>query len=126
MNVLVLDESLDLAGVVGQLAPLRGWQPHFIGSLHELELGFRAYGRPALVIVNLQAPLTAWQLGQRLMPPTRQPASSCSIRLTPTKTQPFRARRLLLSQLPIRPTIRASQPQMLIRQSRRNSFLQPA
>ena len=66
MNVLVLDESLDLAGVVGQLAPLRGWQPHFIGSLHELELGFRAYGRPALVIVNLQAPLTAWQLGQRL------------------------------------------------------------
>ncbi len=66
MNVLVLDESLELAGVVGRLAPLRGWQPHFIGSLHELELGFRAYGRPALVIVNLQAPLTAWELGQRL------------------------------------------------------------
>jgi DNA-binding NtrC family response regulator len=66
VNVLVLDESLDLAGVVSRLAPLRGWEPHFIGSLHELELGFRAYGRPALVIVNLQAPLTAWELGQRL------------------------------------------------------------
>jgi DNA-binding NtrC family response regulator len=66
VNVLVLDESLDLAGAVGRLAPLRGWQPHFIGSLHELELGFRAYGRPALVIVNLQPPLTAWELGRRL------------------------------------------------------------
>ena len=66
MNVLVLDESLELAGVVGRLASLRGWQPHYIGSLHELELGVRAYGRPALVIVNLQAPLTAWELGQRL------------------------------------------------------------
>ncbi len=66
MNVLILDESLELAGVVGQLAPVRGWQPHFIGSLLELELGVRAYGRPALVIVNLQAPLTAWELGQRL------------------------------------------------------------
>ena len=50
----------------GRLASLRGWQPHFVGSLHELELGVRAYGRPALVIVNLQAPLTAWELGQRL------------------------------------------------------------
>jgi DNA-binding NtrC family response regulator len=66
VNVLVLDESLELAEVVGRLAPLRGWQPHFIGSLHELELGFRAYGRPTLLIVNLRAPLTAWQLGQRL------------------------------------------------------------
>ncbi|HUP35021.1 MAG TPA: hypothetical protein VNC82_06165, partial [Candidatus Limnocylindria bacterium] len=66
MNVLVLDESLELAGVVGRLAALRGWQPHFIGSLHELELASRAYGRPALVIVNLQPPLTAWELGQRL------------------------------------------------------------
>jgi DNA-binding NtrC family response regulator len=66
MNVLVLDESLELAEVVGRLAPLRGWQPHFLGSLLELELGVRAYGRPELVIVNLQAPLTAWELGQRL------------------------------------------------------------
>src|SRR5512132_400156 len=66
VNVLILDESLELAGVVGRLAPVRGWQPHFIGSLLELELGVRAYGRPALVIVNLQAPLTAWELGQRL------------------------------------------------------------
>ena len=52
--------------VVGRLAPLRGWEPHFVGSLHELELAVRAHGRPALVIVNLQAPLTAWELGQRL------------------------------------------------------------
>ena len=66
MNVLVLDESLDLAGVVGRLALLRGWEPHFLGSLLELELGVRTYGRPGLVIVNLQAPLTAWELGQRL------------------------------------------------------------
>ena len=66
MNVLVLDESLDLAVLVGRLAPLRGWQPHFVGSLHELELAVRTHGRPGLVIVNLQAPLTAWELGQRL------------------------------------------------------------
>jgi DNA-binding NtrC family response regulator len=66
VNVLVLDESLELAGVVGRLASVRGWQPHYIGSVHELELGVRAYGRPGLVIVNLQAPLTAWELGQRL------------------------------------------------------------
>ena len=66
MNVLVLDESLDLAGVVGRLALPRGWEPHFLGSLLELELGVRTYGRPGLVIVNLQAPLTAWELGQRL------------------------------------------------------------
>ncbi|HWN43198.1 MAG TPA: sigma 54-interacting transcriptional regulator, partial [Thermoanaerobaculia bacterium] len=66
MNVLVLDESLELAEVVGRFTLLRGWQPHFIGSLDELELGVRAYGRPALVIVNLQAPLTAWEVGQRL------------------------------------------------------------
>src|SRR5712692_1739150 len=29
-------------------------------------MAIRAHGRPALVIVNLQAPLTAWELGQRL------------------------------------------------------------
>ena len=66
MNVFVLDESLELAVLVGRLAPLRGWQPHFVGSLHELEMAIRAHGRPALVVVNLQAPLTAWELGQRL------------------------------------------------------------
>ncbi|MGH7399262.1 MAG: hypothetical protein ACRELW_17180, partial [Candidatus Rokuibacteriota bacterium] len=37
-----------------------------MGSLHEMELSVRAHGRPGLMIVNLQAPLTAWELGQRL------------------------------------------------------------
>ena len=66
MNVLVLDETLELSAPVRGLATLYGWDPHFVGSLHELELTIRAHGRPALVIVNLQAPLTAWELGQRL------------------------------------------------------------
>src|SRR4029453_1114651 len=59
MNLLVLDESLELALLIGRIAPLRGWQPHFIGSLHEMELAVQAHGRPALTGVNLQAPLTA-------------------------------------------------------------------
>ena len=66
MNVLVLDETLELSAPVRGLASLYGWEPHFVGSLHELEMAIRAHGRPALVIVNLQAPLTAWELGQRL------------------------------------------------------------
>jgi DNA-binding NtrC family response regulator len=66
VNLLVLDESLDLAVVVGRLAPVRGWEPHFVGSLHELEQAVQAHGRPALTVVNLQPPLTAWELGQRL------------------------------------------------------------
>jgi two-component system, NtrC family, response regulator HydG len=66
VNVLVLDETLELSGPVRGLASLYGWEPHFIGSVHELELAVRAHGRPALVVVNLQAPLTAWELGQRL------------------------------------------------------------
>ena len=66
MNLLVLDESLDLAMVVGRIAPVRGWEPHFVGSLHELELAVQTHGRPALTVVNLQPPLTAWELGQRL------------------------------------------------------------
>jgi two-component system, NtrC family, response regulator HydG len=66
VNLLVLDESLDLAVVVGRIAPVRGWEPHFVGSLHELELAVQAHGRPALTVVNLQPPLTAWELGQRL------------------------------------------------------------
>ncbi|HTR21888.1 MAG TPA: sigma 54-interacting transcriptional regulator, partial [Gemmatimonadales bacterium] len=37
-----------------------------MGSLHELELAVQAHGRPALTVVNLQPPLTAWELGQRL------------------------------------------------------------
>ncbi|MGH7419344.1 MAG: sigma-54 interaction domain-containing protein, partial [Candidatus Rokuibacteriota bacterium] len=47
-------------------ASLHGWEPRFIGSLQELDLAVRAHGLPALVLVNLQAPLTAWELGQRL------------------------------------------------------------
>jgi DNA-binding NtrC family response regulator len=66
VNLLVLDESLELAMVVGRMAPVRGWEPHFVGSLHELELAVQAHGRPALTVVNLQPPLTAWELGQRL------------------------------------------------------------
>jgi len=66
VNLLVLDESLELAALIGRLAPLRGWQPHFVGSLHELELAVRAHGRPGLVVVNLRPPLTAWEMGQRL------------------------------------------------------------
>ena len=66
MNVLVLDETLELSAPVRGLATLYGWEPHFVGSLHELEMTIRAHGRPALVIVNLQAPLTAWEVGQRL------------------------------------------------------------
>src|ERR1700730_14796518 len=57
VNLLVLDESLDLAMVVGRIAPVRGWEPHFVGSLHELEQAVQAHGRPAL---------TAWERGQRL------------------------------------------------------------
>jgi DNA-binding NtrC family response regulator len=66
VNVLVLDETLELSAPVRGLANLGGWEPHFVGSLHELELAIRAHGRPALVLVNLQAPITAWELGQRL------------------------------------------------------------
>jgi two-component system, NtrC family, response regulator AtoC len=66
VNVLVLDETLELAGPIRGLATLYGWEPHFIGSLQELDLAVRAHGRPAVVVVNLQAPLTAWELGQRL------------------------------------------------------------
>ncbi|HEY7204590.1 MAG TPA: hypothetical protein VIA61_09850, partial [Methylomirabilota bacterium] len=66
MNLLVLDESLELALLMGRIPSLRGWQPHFIGSLHEMELAVQAHGRPALTVVNLQPPLTAWEVGQRL------------------------------------------------------------
>src|SRR5262245_31769108 len=57
---------MELAAPVRGLASLNGWQPHFIGSLHEMELAVQAHGRPALTVVNLQAPLTAWEVGQRL------------------------------------------------------------
>ncbi len=66
MNILVLDESLELATLVSRLSTLRDWQRHFVGSLHELELAVYAQGRPTLLLVNLRPPLTAWELGQRL------------------------------------------------------------
>ena len=66
MNVLILDDQLGLSAPVRCLASLHGWQTHFVGSLHELELAVHAHGRTALVLVNLRPPLTAWELGQRL------------------------------------------------------------
>ncbi len=51
---------------MGRIAPARGWEPNFVGSLHELELAVQTQGRPALTVVNLQPPLTAWEVGQRL------------------------------------------------------------
>jgi DNA-binding NtrC family response regulator len=66
VNVLVLDETLELSAPVRELANLHGWQPHFVGSLHEVEQAVQAHGRPALLVVNLRPPLTGWELGQRL------------------------------------------------------------
>ena len=66
MNVLILDEQLELADQIRQLARRHGWQPHFVGSLPELELALATQGRPAFVLINQHAPLTAWELEQRL------------------------------------------------------------
>ena len=66
MNVLVLDETMELTAPVRGLATICSWEPQFVGSLHELEQAVQAHGRPALTVVNLQPPLTAWELGQRL------------------------------------------------------------
>ncbi len=66
MHVLVLDDTLGLSAPVGRLASLRGWQTHFVGSLHELELARQVHGQPVLVLINLEPPLTAWELGRRL------------------------------------------------------------
>src|SRR5437899_3470309 len=66
MNILILDDQLELADPVRRLARLHDWQPHFVGSVQELELAIHAQGRPALVVINQQPPLTAWELGQRL------------------------------------------------------------
>src|SRR6202022_338159 len=66
VNVLVLDETMELSAPVRKLASIGGWEPHFVGSLHELELAGQAHRRPALTVGDLQPPLTAWELGQRL------------------------------------------------------------
>src|SRR3989442_679795 len=66
MNILILDDQLELADPVRRLARLHDWQPHFVGSLQELELAMHAQGRPALVLINQQPSLTSWELGQRL------------------------------------------------------------
>src|SRR6266851_8951949 len=66
MNILILDDQLELADPVRRLARLHHWQPHFVGSLQELDLAMHAQGRPALVLINQQPPLTSWELGQRL------------------------------------------------------------
>jgi len=57
---------MELSAPIHGLASICGWEPHFVGSLHELEQAVQAHGRPALTVVNLQPPLTAWELGQRL------------------------------------------------------------
>src|SRR5712692_3556115 len=66
MNILILDDQLELADPVRRLARMHDWQPHFVGSLQELEQALHAQGRPALVLINQQPPLTAWELEQRL------------------------------------------------------------
>src|SRR4029079_13327666 len=66
VNVLVLDETMELAVPIRGLAGISGWEPHFVGSLHELEVAVAAHGRPALTVVKLPPALTAWELGQRL------------------------------------------------------------
>src|SRR6266699_327195 len=66
MNILILDDQLELADLVRRLARLYEWQPHFVGSLQELELALQAQGRPALVLINQRLPLTAWELEQCL------------------------------------------------------------
>ena len=38
MNLLVLDESLEVAGWIARLGRMRGWQPRVVGSLHDLSL----------------------------------------------------------------------------------------
>ena len=66
MNVLILDDQLELADPIRHLARLHRWQPHFVGSLQELELALLAHGPAALVLINQQPPLTSWELEQRL------------------------------------------------------------
>lgn len=58
MNVLILDDQLELAVPIRQLARLHGWRPHFVGSPQELERTRHAHGPAALVLINHQPPLT--------------------------------------------------------------------
>jgi hypothetical protein len=66
VNVLILDDQLELADPIRQLARLHGWRPRLVGSLQELELALHAHGPAALVLINQQPPLTSWELEQRL------------------------------------------------------------
>ncbi len=66
MHVLILDDQLELADPIRRLARLHGWQPHFVGSLQELELALHAHGSTALVLINQHPPLTSWELEQHL------------------------------------------------------------
>ena len=66
MHVLILDDQLELADPIRRLARLHGWQPHFVGSLQELELALHAHGPAALVLINQHPPLTSWALAERL------------------------------------------------------------
>ena len=65
MHVLILDDQLELADPIRRLARLHGWQPHFVGSLQELELALHAHGSTALVLINQHPPLTSWELEHR-------------------------------------------------------------
>jgi transcriptional regulator with PAS, ATPase and Fis domain len=66
VHVLILDDQLELADPIRHLARLHRWQPHFVGSLQELELALHAHRPTALVLINQQPPLTSWELEQRL------------------------------------------------------------
>jgi len=66
VHVLILDDQLELADPIRRLARLHGWQPHFVGSLQELELALHAHGSTALVLINQHPPLTSWELEQHL------------------------------------------------------------
>ena len=66
VNILILDAQLELADQIRRLARRHGWQPHFVSSLPELELALATQERPAFVLINQHAPLTARELEQRL------------------------------------------------------------
>jgi hypothetical protein len=66
VNVRMLDDEVELADPIRQLARLHGRRPRFVGSLQELELALHAHGLATLVLINQQPPLTSWELEQRL------------------------------------------------------------
>ena len=53
MNVLILDESLELVPATRRLARACGWEPHFIGSVQELELAGDELNAPGKALEDL-------------------------------------------------------------------------